>query len=363
MAVRAIRLRSDGSLGVRCEACRQPSATLCARHWAPSARCGARAGRNQTSSFGRGLVLPFKTMTRGTQRPDLRIPVKRSPVPVANRSPVKTQTDHLSERNDAGRNHESRLSVRVDGRCRFRIESPFRSSLYALCTRRSRIASASVGAPMTSCHLSTGSWLVTTVERTPWRSSSRSWRFSAVKGASLRLPGALHDGCGDADDVDQGVERGAVRRQAEGLHDSAASHHRRNRVSADRPSGGDAVLPTHQPALRARSDDSDQQPELRQLGRRLWRPRDRQRGPRPDPASRDDDQHPGRFVSTERQTQVGVVKPVSGKRSISSCALRPDRAAGPGGDDGGGSGNPVWSEGEPSGRAVRVAGRELSTGR
>ena len=71
----------------------------------------------------------------------------------ANRSPVPTQTDHLSERSDAGRNHESRFSVRVDGRLRFRIESPFRSSLYALCTRRSRIALASVGSPMTSCHL------------------------------------------------------------------------------------------------------------------------------------------------------------------------------------------------------------------
>ena len=37
MAVRAIRLRSDWSLGVRCEACRQPSATLCARTGAVSA--------------------------------------------------------------------------------------------------------------------------------------------------------------------------------------------------------------------------------------------------------------------------------------------------------------------------------------
>ena len=71
----------------------------------------------------------------------------------ANRSPVPTQTDHLSERSDAGRNHESRFSVRADGRLRFRIESPFRSSLYALCTRRSRIALASVRSPMTSCHL------------------------------------------------------------------------------------------------------------------------------------------------------------------------------------------------------------------
>ena len=61
----------------------------------------------------------------------------------------------------------------------------------------------------------------------------------------------------------------------------------------------------HQPARRARSADPDQQPELRQLGRRLRRPGDRQRDPRPDPASRDDDQHPGRFVSAEGQTEVG----------------------------------------------------------
>ena len=75
--------------------------------------------------------------------------------------PFRWQTDHpfrrkpITCRSEAtrGRNHESRFSVRVDGRVRFRIESPFRSSLYALCTRRSRIALASVGAPMTSCHL------------------------------------------------------------------------------------------------------------------------------------------------------------------------------------------------------------------
>ncbi len=78
-----------------------------------------------------------------------------------------------------------------------------------------------------------------------------------------------------------------------------------DRVSADRPSGGDAVFPAHQPALRARAENSDQQPELRQLGRRLRRPGDRQRDPRPDPASRDDDQHPGRFVSAEGQSEVG----------------------------------------------------------
>ena len=92
-----------------------------------------------------GVRIPVKPITRSGGKPIT--------CSGANRSPVPTQTDHLSERSDAGRNHESRFSVRVDGRLRFRIESPFRSSLYALCTRRSRIALASVGSPMTSCHL------------------------------------------------------------------------------------------------------------------------------------------------------------------------------------------------------------------
>ena len=42
----------------------------------------------------------------------------------------------------------------------------------------------------------------------------------------------------------------------------------------------------------------------RELGRRLRRPRDRQRHPRPDPASRDDDQHPGRLLPVEGQAEV-----------------------------------------------------------
>ena len=49
------------------------------------------------------------------------------------------------------------------------------------------MASANVGSPMTSCHFSTGSWLVTMVERTPCRSSrtsSRSCRCSALNGES-----------------------------------------------------------------------------------------------------------------------------------------------------------------------------------
>ena len=44
---------------------------------------------------------------------------------------------------------------------------------------------------------------------------------------------------------------------------------------ADRPADGDAVPLAHRPALRAGADDPDQQPELRELGRRLRGPRDR----------------------------------------------------------------------------------------
>ena len=49
------------------------------------------------------------------------------------------------------------------------------------------MASAKVGSPMTSCHFSTGRWLVTMVEWTPWRSSrtsSRSCRCSALSKES-----------------------------------------------------------------------------------------------------------------------------------------------------------------------------------
>src|SRR5262249_21770038 len=41
---------------------------------------------------------------------------------------------------------------------------------------RSRMASASVGSPMTSCQLATGSWLVMRMEPRPWRSSTMSMR-------------------------------------------------------------------------------------------------------------------------------------------------------------------------------------------
>ena len=39
-------------------------------------------------------------------------------------------------------------------------------------------------------------------------------RGSRAQGDRTRLPGALHDGRGDADDAHEGAERGALRRQA-----------------------------------------------------------------------------------------------------------------------------------------------------
>jgi hypothetical protein len=71
--------------------------------------------------------------------------------------------------------------------CRFRMDSPCKVILSALCTRRSRIASASVGSPQASCQCSTGNWLVTSVARQSWRSStisSKSRRLSSLSGAS-----------------------------------------------------------------------------------------------------------------------------------------------------------------------------------
>src|SRR6266478_4253591 len=47
-----------------------------------------------------------------------------------------------------------------------RIESPRISMRWALCTRRSRMPSASVGSPICSCHRETGSCEVRIVERT-----------------------------------------------------------------------------------------------------------------------------------------------------------------------------------------------------
>jgi hypothetical protein len=61
-----------------------------------------------------------------------------------------------SERSDAGYCSLPRF---------LRIDSPRISIRWALWTSRSRMLSASVGSPIRSCHLATGSWLVRTVER------------------------------------------------------------------------------------------------------------------------------------------------------------------------------------------------------
>ncbi len=45
--------------------------------------------------------------------------------------------------------------------------------------KRSRTASARVGSAIEGCHLSTGSWLATTVERSPERSSTTSKQVPA----------------------------------------------------------------------------------------------------------------------------------------------------------------------------------------
>src|SRR5665647_19472 len=55
-----------------------------------------------------------------------------------------------------------------------RNDSPFSSILTALCRRRSRSASAMLGSATRWCHLATGSWLATIVERTAARSSTTS---------------------------------------------------------------------------------------------------------------------------------------------------------------------------------------------
>jgi hypothetical protein len=64
-----------------------------------------------------------------------------------------------------------------------RIEGPCRSMTWALWTRRSQMASASVGSPISSCQALTGTWLVMRVDARSVRSSrtsSRSWRSEVV---------------------------------------------------------------------------------------------------------------------------------------------------------------------------------------
>lgn len=52
-------------------------------------------------------------------------------------------------------------------RAALRLDSPKSLIWWALWTRRSSRASARVASPMASCHILTGSWLVTRVERLP----------------------------------------------------------------------------------------------------------------------------------------------------------------------------------------------------
>ena len=57
---------------------------------------------------------------------------------------------------------------------------------WAAWQTRSKTASANVGSAIEGCHLSTGSWLATTVERSPERSSTTSNRSrQASTGAGL----------------------------------------------------------------------------------------------------------------------------------------------------------------------------------
>jgi len=57
------------------------------------------------------------------------------------------------------------MASRVNGLRLLRMLSPRMSSRWALCTNRSRIASARVGSARYSCHAATGSWLVMSVEQ------------------------------------------------------------------------------------------------------------------------------------------------------------------------------------------------------
>ena len=66
------------------------------------------------------------------------------------------------------------------------------------------------------------------------------------------------------------------------------------------------VLPAHQPALRARADDPDQQPELRRLGRGVRRPHHRHRHPRSAAAPRGDAQHPRQLLPPQGEAQGGT---------------------------------------------------------
>ena len=62
------------------------------------------------------------------------------------------------------------------------------------------------------------------------------------------------------------LAEGRLDEKLKALHDAASADHRRDRLPAHRPRRCQPVLPAHQPPLRARADDPDQQSELRRLG-------------------------------------------------------------------------------------------------
>jgi len=86
---------------------------------------------------------------------------------------------HLSGRSDAGLLFYLFSADGVNWFFSFSMDYPFRLFLKTLCTRRSRMASARVGSPIISCHLSKVSRLVTIVAREPCRKILISRLFAA----------------------------------------------------------------------------------------------------------------------------------------------------------------------------------------
>ena len=115
------------------------------------------------------------------RRARLRILGNRSPVPMRNRPAIPTHPNPLCRSGATGSGSWLRGRAGKDGRRGFRAESPFSSRRQGLCARRSGMASANVGPPMTSCHFSTGSPAVEMVELTPWRSSRTSSRRAGAR--------------------------------------------------------------------------------------------------------------------------------------------------------------------------------------
>ena len=66
-------------------------------------------------------------------------------------------------------------------------------------SRRSKMPSATVGSPSASCHMATGSWLVTMVDRSRARSSMTSSRSARLVGVERSEQEVV-----DGQDVDAG---------------------------------------------------------------------------------------------------------------------------------------------------------------